>query len=481
MSHCKLPPSSNTISRSGTALFSDGYANGVIGSVNTILTRIYGKAAMTKNNYSTTLSSLAFAGTIVGMVSFGYLADKVGRKFGMMFASGIVAVFSGLSAASHGANGSLGGMLAMLSACRFLLGIGIGAEYSCGAVAAAELSEEAAIKKAAQHRWFTLSTNSVLNFGIVVSSFVPLVAYWIFGDNHLRAVWRLSLGLGVVPAIAVFVWRMMQMEETPSYRKDSMKRVKIPYKLVIKRYWRSLLPLCIVWCIYDFILYPFEIFSSTVINTITGGSQSLEVIFGWNVVINLLYMPGTIGGAFLMDAIGPKYCQALGLTLQAVVGFLLSALYKPLTEHVAAFAILYGLFLSFSEVGPGNCVFLLSAKTAPTAVRGQFYGIAAAAGKVGALAGIWAFPAITNGFGNSILAETGPFWIASGLVVFSTLVTIFMVKPLSHDCMMEEDLLFREYLEAHGFDTCLMGLQDEVTIGSDASIDKFDPSVPQEK
>ena len=119
----------------GTALFSDGYANGVIGNVNTriysyslslflhahilsVLKRVYGKAALSQHNYSNTLTSVGFAGTVVGMLSFGYLSDKLGRKFGMMSATGIVALFSFLSACSSGAHGSIGGLLAMLSACR---------------------------------------------------------------------------------------------------------------------------------------------------------------------------------------------------------------------------------------------------------------------------------------------------------------------------------------------------------------------------
>lgn len=39
--------------------------------------------------------------------------------------------------------------------------------------------------------------------------------------------------------------------------------------------------------------------------------------------------------------------------------------------------------------GPGNNIGLLASKSSPTAIRGQFYGIAAAVGKVGAFVGTW--------------------------------------------------------------------------------------------
>ena len=87
------------------------------------------------------------------MLVFGYLSDKIGRKFGMvrqnlirhirqkfsrymdslmkMAATGIVALFSGLSAASYGANDSFSGLIASLSAYRFLLGIGVSKEFCC--------------------------------------------------------------------------------------------------------------------------------------------------------------------------------------------------------------------------------------------------------------------------------------------------------------------------------------------------------------
>jgi MFS family permease len=63
---------------------------------------------------------------------------------------------------------------------RFLLGIGVGAEYPCGSVAASEQSEGSSVAKGAQHRWFALATNCMIDLGFVVASFVPLVLYWMF-------------------------------------------------------------------------------------------------------------------------------------------------------------------------------------------------------------------------------------------------------------------------------------------------------------
>ncbi|KAG5636990.1 hypothetical protein H0H81_006166 [Sphagnurus paluster] len=413
----------------------------------------------------------------------------MGRKFGMMSATVIVALFSGLSAASSGAHGSVGGLLSMLSAMRFLLGIGVGAEYPCGSVSASEQSEEPGINKKAQHRWFALATNTMIDFGFVVAAFVPLVLYWIFGEDHLRAVWRLSLGLGVVPAMLVFIWRL-NMDEPIRYKRDSMKRARIPYMLILKRYGRSLAAISFTWFLYDVIVYPFGIYSSTIVDNVTGGDTSLTVVFGWNVVINLFYMPGTLVGAFVVDYLGPKYTMITGLLLQAVIGFFMSGFYVQLTKHIAGFAVVYGIFLSFGEFGPGNNLGLLASKTSPTAIRGQFYGVAAAIGKVGAFVGTWMFPPIITAFGGpeTVKVNTGPFWIGSGLAILSAIVTYFFITPLTQDGMEKEDrevcmqrssapllaltkfcsheLQFREYLEANGYDTSQMGLGEDTFVES---------------
>ncbi|KZT50563.1 putative metabolite transporter [Calocera cornea HHB12733] len=450
----------------GTALFSDGYANGVIGAVNTILTTLYPDYFnLTNSNYSTVLNSLIFAGTVVGMLTFGIVSDKLGRKAGMMTATGIVFVFSALSAGSYG-GGTIGGMVAALSAWRFLLGIGIGAEYPCGSVAASEQTEGPGVSKNAQHRWFALATNTMIDWGFVVSSFVPLVLLWIFGPNHLRAIWRIALGLGVVPAAAVFLWRL-KMVESARYARDSMKHARMPYGLFLRKYWHKLAAICLTWFIYDFITYPFGIYSSQIINTIQA-NQDLYQSFGWATVVNLFYIPGTIAGAFLIDYLGPKYCMILGLCLQAIFGFFMSGFYETLIQptHIAGFAIMYGLFLTFGELGPGNNLGLLAAKSGPTAFRGQFYGIAAAVGKIGAFVGTWCFPpmirAFSEGGTNPVRGTTGPFWVGSGLAILSALITFFLIRPVDHDGMEREDREFREYLQAHGYDISQMGMTEEI-------------------
>lgn len=112
-------------------LFSDGYLNGVIGSVNTMLGLIY-KDQYTKSSAQGNVASIAFAGTVVGQLGFGYLSDHWSRKNSLLASTLIIIVFAALGAGSYGAGGSISGLFAALAAYRFLLGIGIGGEYPAG-------------------------------------------------------------------------------------------------------------------------------------------------------------------------------------------------------------------------------------------------------------------------------------------------------------------------------------------------------------
>lgn len=110
---------------------------------------------------------------------------------------------------------------------------------------------------------------------------------------------------------------------------------------------------------YDFISYPFGIYSSTIIGIVIPQGTLIEQ-FGWAVVINLFYIPGCVIGAFVVDRVGPKRLMVIMLLCQAVVGFGMSGAYVSLTNHVAGFAVVYGIFLSLGEAGPGTFTFFCS-------------------------------------------------------------------------------------------------------------------------
>lgn len=145
----------------------------------------------------------------------------------------------------------------------------------------------------------------------------------------------------------------------------------------------------LIWFIYDFSAYSFSIYSSAWLTIILGDTAPIWKSFGWNTIVNVFYLPGAIGGAFLSDAIGPRYALAIGVFLQGVVGFIMAGCYGLLdtSSHVAGFVVVYGIFLSLGEAGPGDNIGLVASKTSATAIRGQYYAIAAAAGKIGAFVG----------------------------------------------------------------------------------------------
>lgn len=137
----------------------------------------------------------------------------------------------------------------------------------------------------------------------------------------------------------------------------------------------------------------------------------------------------------------------------------MAGVYAKISGHIAGFAVLYGIFLSFGELGPGNNIGLLAAKTCATGVRGRYYGLAAAIGKVGAFVGTWVFPYIQDAGGSDKVKRAQyPFWVAASLNILSAAICFFFIPNIGQDTISQEDVNFREYLESNGWDTAQLGL-----------------------
>jgi MFS family permease len=310
--------------------------------------------------------------------------------------------------------------------------------------------------------WFILFTNTMIDWGFVIGAFVPYVVAAACHNGHFGTIWRTSLGIGVVFPLVLLVMRL-RLKEPEEFTRNSMKYAKTPYLLVLRFYGARLFVVSLIWFIYDFSTYSFGIYSSTILANIFDSSTApLTTIFGWNTVINLFYIPGTMLGAPLSDKLGPRYALALGVTLQGIVGFIMAGCYGSLSKPsvVGAFAVVYGIFLSLGELGPGNNIGLIAAKTCATGVRGRYYGIAAAVGKIGAFVGTWVFPYIVAAGGESEkLSAQYPFYVSSAGCILSAALALFFLPHIGQDTITLEDARFRVYLEKHGYDTRQFGLK----------------------
>ncbi|KAK2599108.1 glycerophosphoinositol permease [Conoideocrella luteorostrata] len=436
----------------GAGLFSDGYINNVIGSVNTVLKLQYGNE-YTNSEASKYVADIAFAGTVVGQLVFGYLSDSWSRSNSLVVSTVILIIFTALASASY-FHGDTIGMFNMLAAWRFFVGIGIGGEYPAGSVGCAESTSD--LKKGTRHRWFILFTNTMIDVGFVFGAFLPYVIAAAAHNTHLSTIWRTSLGVGVAFPLVLLVLRM-RLKEPEEFTREAMRK-QTPYWMVLKFYWFRLFCVSLVWFLYNFSVYAFGIYSSSILSGIYGKDAPLTTIFGWNTVINMFYLPGSIIGSFVSDKLGPKYTLILGVSIQSIVGFIMAGVYGKISEKIAPFAVVYGIFLSLGELGPGNNIGLLAAKTCATGVRGRYYGIAAAVGKIGAFVGTLVFPYIQLAGGNEVESAQYPFWVASSLCILSAIIVFFFIPNIGQDTIADEDVRFRDYLESQGWDTTQLGV-----------------------
>lgn len=100
----------------------------------------------------------------------------------------------------------------------------------------------------------------------------------------------------------------------------------------------------LIWFIYDFLAYSFNIYASMWLYIILGNNAPLWKTFGWMTVLNLFYMPGSFAGAYVSDWIGPRKTLGIGVLGQGILGFIMAGCYKYLAtpENVAAFVIVLG-------------------------------------------------------------------------------------------------------------------------------------------
>lgn len=144
--------------------------------------------------------------------------------------------------------------------------------------------------------------------------------------------------------------------------------------------------------------------------------------------------------------------MALGFGLQAILGFILGGAMGPIQNVFPLFVVLYGVFLTLGEVGPGSTVVLTASECFPTSIRGQMMGFVSAWSKAGAAIGTQVFTSIQSGYAGSDSSKGNQvsFLVGSAFAVVGALVALFVIPEVSTK-LEDDDEAWKKYLEENGW------------------------------
>ncbi|KZP25116.1 phosphate permease [Athelia psychrophila] len=477
----------------GVGFFTDAYDLFAISIASIMIGLVYGVYYV--NALGSHLQSLqdlgikvaAPAGTLVGQLLFGWLADIVGRKrmYGIELMLMIVATFGqAVSGGSLSVN-----VIGVLIVWRFVMGLGIGGDYPLSAVITSEFASTRTRGRLmtavfAAQGWGTFA--GPLIGWVVVTAFRR---HSVHGDNFIKAevdaIWRLIIGLGCVPAAIALYFRLtipetprftMDIEHNVKQAQDDMRhafhdrissdhseveftRIQAPsfglrdFIAYFSR-WKNLKVLIATsysWFALDIAFYGLGLNNGLILTKLIPYSSSIgdylsRICIG-NLLISLPLIPGSYVCFFFIDSWGRKPIQLMGFTVLSIIFLIMGAAYAKLTKDTGTpFIVLYCVANFFQNFGPNTTTFIVPGEAFPTRYRSTAHGISAACGKLGAIIAQVAFSYLTYQGANDAETSAGPKRLGTVLIAFAfvmltgvlstLLLTETMQKPLellSHD------------------------------------------------
>jgi MFS family permease len=402
-----------TILVTGLGVFCDGYDISSISLVLTSVLATYHVAPHAVPGLKGALAAAALVGSMAGALLFGWLAQKGRMRF-----YGVDALVLGVGALAQAFMPTVWALIA----CRFVLGIGVGADYVLSPTIMAEHANRADRGKAIG-----------LGFGAMwpIGALTAAVFKLLLDSFHVPPdlVWKLVLAGGSVPALGVMYFRRRMPESARYLARVAADQEKAraaiaevagvagpppavdtrPFWQVFRQHARYIFAGALLWLLYDLVVYAAILFGPDIIAQNLGIPASI-----YQIETELIFVipPSILMSWFIIDRIGRKPLQVWGfLAGAAILGVFAWMRATPGIPALFAY-IVFGLF-NIAQTGPGlvSGAGIYGVELAPTRIRSVAQSITVVGGRIGASISGFVFPLLN--------ANLGFVWTISGLAALS--------------------------------------------------------------
>ncbi|BFZ53706.1 Inorganic phosphate transporter pho84 [Savitreella phatthalungensis] len=426
----------------GIGFYTDAYDIFAVNFANIMIGYTYYASGKIPSNADTAIKVATSAGTVLGQLIFGFLADHIGRK--RMYGIELMIIIGATLGLSLTAGGRATEIVGIFIFWRVLLGTGVGGDYPLSAIITSEF---------ATVKWRGAMMAAVFanqGWGQLTAGIVSLVCVIGFKNSiesggakcnaacqvALDKSWRIVYGFGAVPACFALYFRLT-IPETIRYTldvnadqttatKDAVQYVsgkiggaslttdeaqvamaqraerdptappKASFRDFFHHYsqWKNgkvLLGAAGSWFVLDVAFYGLGLNTSIILNAIgyaaPANKHVYDTLYNQGVGNIILSCAGLIPGYWFsvatIDTIGRKPIQLMGFILLTAIFCILGFGYNKIPTK-GKFA-LYVFANFFQNFGPNTTTFIVPGEVFPTRYRSTSHGISAASGKIGAI------------------------------------------------------------------------------------------------
>ena len=350
------------------------------------------------------MGAATLLGMFIGAITFGNLADKVGRKKLYIYDLSFTSLFMFLTVFSTN--------WYMFFLFQLIAGIGLGADYPISSSLQAEFSPKS-------KRGVLLVLNIFMwTIGSIVFLLISIPLYYTGA-----VAWKLMYGTAAIIPLFVIILRNI-LPESPRWlmlkdKKDELVKavnhiskavgttpegliegINIEYgkssfkELFSKRFISLTLFSSIAWFSYDVSSYGVWTFTPTIFVSL--GGTYISSIIG-DLLEEIPTFIGFIICISLVERIGRKPLEEYGFFL-AGISLVLFGIYTYFVEKPIFLAAFFGFALMhiFHNIGPTNLTYVYPSEGYPTRLRATAHGFSTSVSRLGGVLGISAFPVVLS-------------------------------------------------------------------------------------